>query len=44
MFEIADECYATDNAKALIKNKATKVIGHNHDDGVARFLTERFDL
>ena len=44
MFEIADECYAPDNAKDFIKNKATKVIGHNHDDGVAKFLTERFDL
>jgi len=44
MFEIADECYAPDNAKAFIKDKATKVIGHNHDDGVAKFLIERFDL
>ena len=44
MFEIADECYAPDNAKDFVKDKATKVIGHNHDDGVAKFLRERFDL
>ena len=44
MFDIADECYAPDNAKDFIKDKATKVIGHNHDDGVAKFLCERFGL
>jgi len=30
--------------KSFIKEKATKVIGHNHDDGVAKFLRERFGL
>ena len=44
MFEVANECYAPDNAKDFIKDKATKVIGHNHDDGVAKFLRERFGL
>lgn len=44
MFDIADECYAPDNAKDFIKDKATQVIGHNHDDGVAKFLRERFAL
>ena len=44
MFEIADECYAPDNAKDYIKDKATAVIGHHDDDGVAKFLIERFGL
>jgi 5-amino-6-(5-phospho-D-ribitylamino)uracil phosphatase len=44
MFEIADECYAPENAKDFIKDKATSVIGHHDDDGVAKFLIERFDL
>lgn len=44
MFAIADESYATDNAKAHVKTAATSVIGHHHSDGVARFLRDRFDL
>jgi hydroxymethylpyrimidine pyrophosphatase-like HAD family hydrolase len=44
MFEIADECYAPDNAKPEVKAVATEVIGHHDDDGIARFLEARFDL
>lgn len=44
MFELADECYAPANAKADIKKSATGVIGHNHEDGIAHFLRERFSL
>ena len=44
MFARADECYAPDNAKAPIKAAATAVIGHHDEDGIARFLRERFQL
>ena len=44
MFELADECYAPANAKQPIKDIATKVIGHNQEDGIAHFLRERFSL
>jgi Cof subfamily protein (haloacid dehalogenase superfamily) len=44
MFEAADEAYAPDNAKDEIKKAATKVIGHHNEDGIARFLRERFEL
>lgn len=44
MFELADESYAPANAKAEIKNSASAVIGHNHEDGIAHFLRERFSL
>ena len=44
MFDIADERYAPENALAEIKHKATGVIGHHHEDGVAHFLRERFSL
>lgn len=44
MFAMADECYAPDNAKPDIKAAATAVIGHHDNDGVARFLRERFSL
>jgi len=44
MFELADECYAPINAKSHIKDKATSVIGHHDEDGIARFLRERFSL
>ncbi|MGK0373278.1 MAG: Cof subfamily protein (haloacid dehalogenase superfamily) [Glaciecola sp.] len=44
MFELADESYAPENAKALIKKSASAVIGHNHKDGIAHFLRERFSL
>ena len=44
MFHYADEAYAPDNAKADIKAVATAVIGHHNEDGIARFLRERFSL
>ncbi|MGK0503648.1 MAG: hydroxymethylpyrimidine pyrophosphatase-like HAD family hydrolase, partial [Alteromonadaceae bacterium] len=36
--------YAPDNAKTVIKNAASEVIGHHNEDGVARFLRQRFSL
>lgn len=44
MFELADEAYAPANAKTMIKNAATSVIGHHDEDGIAKFLRERFSL
>ena len=44
MFAAADESYAPENAKAGIKSLATAVIGHHDQDGIARFLRERFSL
>jgi Cof subfamily protein (haloacid dehalogenase superfamily) len=44
MFERADECYAPSNAKGHVKERATEVIGHHDEDGIARFLRERFSL
>ncbi|WP_181902291.1 HAD family hydrolase [Thalassotalea euphylliae] len=44
MFDIADECYAPENAVPKIKAVSTAVIGHHDDDGVAQFLRERFEL
>jgi len=44
MFELADECYAPENAKEIIKQKANAVIGHHAQDGIAHFLRERFNL
>jgi len=44
MFEAADESYAPANANATIKSAATAVIGHHDDEGIARFLRERFGL
>jgi Cof subfamily protein (haloacid dehalogenase superfamily) len=44
MFKLADESYAPNNAKDEIKQFANEVIGHNHNDGVAHFLRERFSL
>ena len=40
MFQIADECYAVENALDALKKIATGVIGSNTDDGVARWLLE----
>ena len=42
MFEIADEKYAVENAVASLKKISTKIIQSNQDDGVARFLEEKF--
>ncbi len=44
MFAQADESYAPSNAKAVVKAAATAVIGHHDEDGIARFLQERFQL
>ena len=44
MFEVADESYAPANANDVIKAAATAVIGHHDDEGIARFLRERFRL
>jgi Cof subfamily protein (haloacid dehalogenase superfamily) len=44
MFETADESYAPANANDRIKSAATAVIGHHDDEGIARFLRERFVL
>ena len=44
MFETADESYAPDNANERIKSAATEVIGHHDDEGIARFLRQRFSL
>jgi len=44
MFEAADEGYAPANANEAIKSAATAVIGHHDEEGIARFLRERFSL
>ena len=44
MFEAADEGYAPANANDAIKSAATAVIGHHDEEGIARFLRERFAL
>jgi Cof subfamily protein (haloacid dehalogenase superfamily) len=44
MFAKADEAYAPENAKEQVKAAATAIIGHHDEDGIARFLRERFDL
>ena len=44
MFEVADECYATENADPELKKKATGIVGHHDQDGVAHFLRQRFEL
>lgn len=43
MFNISDECYATENAVDKLKELATEVIESNNDDGVAKFIAKRFD-
>lgn len=44
MFAMADEAYAPDNAKDEVKAAATRVIGHHNEDGIARFLRDRYNL
>jgi len=44
MFAAADEAYAPDNAKDEVKDVATQIIGHHDEDGIARFLRQRFSL
>lgn len=40
MFEVADEAYAVANALPEVKDKATKIIDSNENDGVAKFLMD----
>ena len=40
MFQIADECYAVENAVAELKALATGVIGSNTEDGVVKWLRQ----
>ena len=42
MFELADECYAVENAVPELKAIATAVIGSNDSDGVARWLEKHY--
>lgn len=42
MFEISDEAYAVANAFDEVKQAATEVIESNNDDGVAKWLENRF--
>lgn len=42
IFEIADECYAVENACDELKKIATGIIGNNNDDSVAKFIQKRF--
>jgi len=44
MFAIADESFAPANAADEIKSKASHVIGHHDDDGIADCLAERYSL
>ena len=44
MFAVADESYAPENANDSIKSAATAIIGHHDEEGIARFLRERFVL
>ena len=44
MFQTADECYAPANANSTIKSAVTAIIGHHDEEGIARFLRERFEL
>ena len=43
MFKIADESYAVSNAIDELKARATKVIGSNEEDAVAKFLIDYLD-
>lgn len=40
MFEMADECYAVENAAEELKKIATGVIGKNDEDAVAKWLVK----
>jgi Cof subfamily protein (haloacid dehalogenase superfamily) len=44
MFARADESYAPENALPQVKAAASAVIGNHDDNGIARFLRERFEL
>ena len=42
LFSVADECYAVSNACQELKDITTAVIGSNDDDGVVRFIYNKF--
>ncbi|MBJ7538815.1 HAD family hydrolase [Marinomonas transparens] len=44
MFEKSDESFATENAPLHIKEAATNIIGHHDEDGVAKYLRQRYNL
>ncbi|MDJ0710714.1 MAG: HAD family hydrolase [Woeseiaceae bacterium] len=44
MFAAADESYAPANARDNVKSAATAVIGHHDEEGIARFLRQRFGI
>ena len=44
MFAAADESYAPANGNDRIKSAATAIVGHHDEEGIARFLRERFSL
>ena len=44
MFEIADECYAVENAVEELKQIATAVIGTNNEDSVVKWLEDRMEV
>ncbi|MBQ8409562.1 MAG: HAD family hydrolase [Clostridia bacterium] len=43
MFEVADACYAVENAEPELKRIATEIIDGNNADGVARWLEKHFE-
>lgn len=44
LFEIADECYAVENAAPELKEIATAIIPSNDEDGVAHWLEEHAEF
>lgn len=42
MFDIADECYAVDNAVDELKEKATAIIDNHNTDAVAKWLKSHY--
>jgi Cof subfamily protein (haloacid dehalogenase superfamily) len=44
MFQIANEAYAMENADDHVKQASHEIIGHHDEDGVAKFLVQRFSL
>ena len=43
MFQIADECYAVENAVEEVKEIADGIIGSNEEDGVAKWLEKQYN-
>ncbi len=41
MFEASDECYAVENAKQEVKERATGIIESNNDNGVVKAITQK---